>query len=122
MPHILLVEDDEIVRQTLMEMLECEGWQVECCADGLLGLSKINSQKTYDLLLLDNEMPELTGLELTRQARILPHRRQTPIIMMSASNYAREARRAGADEFLEKPGDMRVLVETVRRLLASRPS
>jgi DNA-binding response OmpR family regulator len=94
-----------------------EGWRVETCADGYVALFLIRSDRRYDLILLDNELPNLSGLELTRRARELPHRERTPIIMLSASEGVREAYLAGADAFLRKPQDIGKVVETVARLL-----
>jgi two-component system chemotaxis response regulator CheY len=117
---ILYVEDYEPVRQSVKETLEFEGWHVEVCADGLAALTQIESGAHYDLLLLDNELPRMSGIELVRRARTLPHRKQTPIIMVSASEAGREARRAGAQLFLKKPEGMRTLVESIK-LLTTRP-
>jgi CheY-like chemotaxis protein len=117
---ILYVEDYEPIRQSVKEILELEGWRVEICADGLAALSLIESGAHYDLLLLDNELPHLSGIEMVRRARTLPHRKQTPIIMVSASEAGREARRAGAQLFLKKPEGMRTLVESIK-LLNTRP-
>jgi DNA-binding response OmpR family regulator len=118
MPHILLVEDTEIVSDAVRETLECEGWRVETCADGYVALLLIKSDRRYDLLLLDNELPNVNGLELARRARELPHRKATPIIMLSASEGVRDALLAGADVFLRKPQDIGKVVETVARLLS----
>jgi CheY-like chemotaxis protein len=117
---ILYVEDYEPVQQSVKETLEFEGWRVEVCVDGLDALVQIESGARYDLLLLDNELPGMSGIELVRRARTLPHRKQTPIIMVSASEAGREARRAGAQLFLKKPEGMRTLVESIK-LLTSRP-
>jgi DNA-binding response OmpR family regulator len=118
MPHILLIEDYEPVRQSVKETLELEGWRVEACADGFVASLLIQSEARYDLIILDNELPNLSGLELTRKARGLDHRKQTPIIMLSASECARDARLAGANEYLRKPQDMGKIVETIARLLS----
>ena len=117
MPHILLVEDYEPVLHAISETLAAEGWQVECCAHGLLALSKINSQEPYELLVSDNELSGISGLELTRQVRRLLHRKEMPVIVISASECGREAREAGADEFLKKPEGMNALVATISRLI-----
>lgn len=113
---ILYVEDYEPVRQSVKETLELEGWRVKVCADGLDALSLIESGAHYDLLLLDNDLPGMSGIELVRRARTLPHRKQTPIIMVSASEAGREARRAGAQLFLKKPEGLRTLVESIKLL------
>jgi CheY-like chemotaxis protein len=118
MPHILLVEDNKFVSDAVKETLESEGWRVETCEDGYVALLLIKSDRRYDLILLDNELPNVNGLELARRARELPHRKQTPIIMLSASEGVRDALLAGADIFLRKPQDIGKIVETVARLLA----
>jgi chromosome partitioning protein len=117
--RILLVEDDKLVMGIVRETLESEGWEVVCCEDGAKALRQIESGKPYDLIFTDNDLPGVSGLELIRRARALPHRRLTPIIMFSAGLHHKEARHAGADEFLRKPEDIRAIAETVRLLLAT---
>jgi DNA-binding response OmpR family regulator len=119
MPHILLVEDSQFVSDAVKETLEEEGWRVETCADGLVAWLLMKGEARYDLIILDNELPNLSGLELTRRARELPHRKETPIIMLSARECARDALLAGASLFLRKPQDISKIVETVARLLIS---
>ena len=101
------------------ETLELEGWQVSTCADGSQALRLIESEAHFDLLHLDNELPNVSGLDLTRSARGLAHRKQTPIIMISASECGRDARTADANAFLRKPNDIGKMLETVARLLIS---
>jgi CheY-like chemotaxis protein len=113
---ILLVEDNKIVADAVRDLLTGEGWRVEVCADGNSGMNRIAGGFSYDLLLLDNELPGVSGLELTRYARSLPIYRTTPIIMVSATDCGADARRAGADLFLRKPDDIHALVEAVRRM------
>jgi CheY-like chemotaxis protein len=72
------------------------------------------------LLLFDNAMPGASGLELAARARQLTHRRATPCLLISASDCAAEARRAGADEFLKKPDDVQRLVAVVASFVAVR--
>jgi DNA-binding response OmpR family regulator len=117
MPHILLVEDAEMVADALRDTLEAEGWHVSTCADGLAALRLIESETHFDLFLLDNELPHMSGLELTRHARGLAHRKRTPIIMMSASECGRASRSVGADAFIRKPEGIARMVEIIARLL-----
>ncbi len=114
---ILYVEDFKAIADAVRDALEMQGWRVEVCADGLTALSRIEGGEHYDLLMLDNELPRVSGVELVRRARLLPHRERTPIIVVSASEVGAEARGAGADAFLRKPQDMRLLVGTVRGLV-----
>jgi len=115
---ILYAEDYKLVAHYTQEMLEAQGWQVDVCLDGFSALEKIKSEAPYDLLLLDDQMPMLSGIELAQRARELPHRKKTPIIILSATDCASEARSAGADKFLKKPDDFNSLVSAITHLLA----
>jgi CheY-like chemotaxis protein len=83
-------------------------------------LKKLAGKTRYDLLLFDNELPGMNGVELIRIARKLPHRRRTPIIMFSASNCEAEAWKAGVNAFLRKPKDLPALTSMIARLLSSK--
>jgi CheY-like chemotaxis protein len=113
---ILYAEDDSWLMLNVKEMLEEEGWRVDACEDGPRALEKIESETPYDLLLLDNQLPGALGVELVRRARSLAHRRQTPIIILSASEAGRESRLAGADLFLRKTENIYEIVEHVLKL------
>jgi CheY-like chemotaxis protein len=58
---ILYVEDSQFVSDAVKETLEGEGWQVESCVDGSVALLLIKSNRRYDVLLLDNELPNVSG-------------------------------------------------------------
>jgi tetratricopeptide (TPR) repeat protein len=116
---ILIVEDHPTVADAMRETLEAEGWRVRLCVDAATGRREIGSDTPYDLLILDNQLPEgASGIELIRFARSLRHRRETPIVMFSGSNVEGEAREAGADAFLRKPQDIGSLTAVVSRLLS----
>ena len=115
---ILHVEDSVMGARAVQEVIELEGWQVEWCADGLAGLKALSSDARYDLLIFDYELPGMDGLELVRLARQLPHRQHIPIIMLSAGSWSVEARAAGVDAFLMEPGNILVLTDTAKELLA----
>jgi two-component system chemotaxis response regulator CheY len=121
MVRILHVEDDTLVAGVVRQTLREEGWRVSTYTDGAAALAEIEGGAHYDLIIIDNHLPGLSGLELLGRARRLPHRQQVPIVMLSASDEWREARRAGASAFLRKPEDVHALTETVARLLARRP-
>jgi two-component system chemotaxis response regulator CheY len=113
---ILYAEDNRFVAEAVRDLLEGEGWRVVLCPDGNSAMNRIAGGVRYDLLLFDNDLPGVSGLELARYARSLPAYRGTPIIMLSADESEREARGAGADLFLRKPDDIDALVGAVRRL------
>jgi CheY-like chemotaxis protein len=116
--NILYAEDFPPVKLIVKETLELEGWRVEDCADGFTALSRLESQERYDLILLDDDLPGLSGVELAARARALGHRRHTPIIMLSATERGSDARVAGVDIFLKKPEGMASLVETIKQLIS----
>lgn len=117
---ILHVEDDEIVASVAREILEAQGWRVETCGDGSAALEKISGKDQYDLLLIDNDLPGVNGLQLINHARELDHRCATPMVLLSANPIEAEAREAGADVFLRKPQGIGMLTETINRLLGER--
>lgn len=118
---LLHVEDSNLVANAVKEMLEMEGWRVESFRDGTTALKMISSDAHYDVLIFDDELPDTNGIELIGQTRRLPHRQETPIIMLSASDVEREARRVGANAYLRKPEDVHAIAETVAQLLARNP-
>jgi CheY-like chemotaxis protein len=115
---ILHAEDDKLIGDAVKDVLEEQGWAVEVCREGSAAMNRMSGGAHYDLLLLDNDLPGVTGMELARYARSLPHLRQTPIVMLSAGDSEAEARGAGVDAFLRKPGGVSVIVETLSRLLS----
>ena len=114
---ILFVEDNRLVADAICDTLEFEGWRVEAYPDGASALSVVEGEDHFDLLLLDEDLPGVNGLELARRARELPHRQSTPVVIISANNCRAAARDAGADAFLKKPQDILALVPTITRLL-----
>jgi DNA-binding response OmpR family regulator len=115
---IFYLEDNERILVLVREVLEFAGWYVKPCNSGLYAWTMLGWEKEhYDLLVLDNEADGLDGLTLTRRVRRLPHRKETPIILISLEDLAAEAREAGADAFLRKPYNLIELVDTIRRLL-----
>ncbi|PYS89294.1 MAG: hypothetical protein DMF64_18155 [Acidobacteria bacterium] len=115
--RVLYIEDNDLVAGAVKELLELEGWSVEIATNGVTAMKQLNGSARFDLLLLDNEMPGVRGVELVRAVRQLEHRRRTPIIMFSASDIKPEAEYAGVDAFLRKPEGLAALAETIERLL-----
>lgn len=118
---ILYAEENMMLWQTVCDVLEFAGWYVKRHGAGY-GYAHIESREHFDLLIIDRDSRMVDGLTLVRRARQLPHRRETPIILISLSDCADEAREAGADAFLRKPNNLIELVETIRRLLAAPPT
>jgi two-component system response regulator MtrA len=115
-PHILLVEDDEVIRNTVRMALQRYGFTVSTAADGLTGLEVFRDAHP-DLLLLDVMLPELDGIGLCRRVREYS---LAPILMMSARGDDLDVisgLEAGADDYVIKPCESAVLVARIRSLL-----
>ena len=114
---ILHVEDHQIIADAVRDALKAEGWRAVTCGNGVAALRALTSPEPYDLIITDNEVPGVGGLDIVRHARRLPHRAKLPIAMLSATDCRADALRAGMDVFLRKPEDVGELVATVARLL-----
>lgn len=115
---IFYLEDNDRILVLVRDVLEFAGWYVKPCNSGFYAWTMLDWEKEhYDLLILDNEADGLDGLTLTRRVRQMPHRKETPIILLSMEDLEAEAREAGADAFLRKPNNLIELVDTIRRLL-----
>lgn len=115
--RILHVEDHKQIADLVSDLLRAENWGVDLCVDGDSALRKLTSDEPFDVLVFDNSLPGLTGLELVARVRKISHRRRTPIVMMSADDFESEAWRAGVDAFLKKPEEVFELPATISRLL-----
>ncbi|MEU0525936.1 two-component system response regulator CseB [Streptomyces niveus] len=114
--RLLLVEDDEVIRNTVRMLLERYGFTVSTAHDGLTGLEMFR-ETDPDLLLLDVMLPDLDGIGLCRRVRELS---LAPILMMSARGDALDVvagLEAGADDYVVKPCESAVLVARIRSLL-----
>lgn len=116
--RVLHVEDYKLVADAVRDALEALGWKVETCTSGVAAMKILESNDPFNIFIFDYDLPGRNGIELTRHARTISHRRRTPIIMFSASDIEREAWRAGASAVLQKPQDINRLSETVTRLLS----
>lgn len=116
-PVILYVERNALLAQLVNDLLDLGGWHVSRAQNGGIAKIFLDSEQHYALLLIDNELPDTTGLEIVKYARTLPHRKSLPIMLFSIEDCAREAKAAGANEFLRKPHDLFLMVDTIRRLI-----
>lgn len=114
--RLLLVEDDEVIRDMLQVSLERYGFTVYAAGDGLTGLELFREHEP-DLLLLDVMLPELDGIGLCRRVR---ETSTVPILMMSARGDSLDVvsgLESGADDYVVKPCESAVVVARIRSLL-----
>jgi len=117
--HVLLVEDSDIVRESLRRILVDAGYVVTVAIDGAHGLELAKSRR-FDLVSTDVVMPRMDGYELTRALREMPEYADTPIIMVTSMGERIDRVRgfdAGVDEYITKPHDRAMLLRVVRKLL-----
>jgi len=120
MARILIVDDEKVIRETLIEILEYEKFQVDQAADGKEGLAMIQ-QNEYDAVLCDIKMPKMDGIQLLEKA--LEEGYSVPFIMISAHgtiDTAVEATKKGAFDFIQKPPDLNRLLITIRNALEKK--
>ena len=126
--RVLVVDDEEILRSMIRDVLSLEGCQVETASSGEEALDRLTKGDAFDLIVTDNNMPGIQGLD------VLAHVRKTmpdlPVIIMTAYgsiDVSLRAHELGASGYLLKPfDDIEVIVQEVSRVLAraekARPS
>ena len=114
---ILIVEDEELLADSIGELLREKGFETDIALDGETGL-EYAELGVYDLLILDVLMPKLNGYEVARRVRA--RHVNTPILMLTAKSALEDrvtGLDAGADYYLTKPFDVRELLACVNALL-----
>ena len=122
--HILLVEDNELNREIAQEILREYGFRVDTAENGEVAVEKVSTAApgSYDLVLMDVQMPKMDGYTATRKIRALddPARAKLPILAMTANAFDEDRRNAlesGMNGFLSKPIVIGDLVQELRKIL-----
>jgi CheY-like chemotaxis protein len=121
--RVLFVEDNEINRRVVKEMLTAGGIDMSEAEDGATGLKMIEANE-YDLVLMDLRMPGMDGITAIRHIRARSDdKAKVPVIVVTAdagSTIDADCKEAGADEVILKPVSMTSLYDTIGALLARR--
>ena len=122
--HILLVEDNELNREIAQEILQEYGFLVDTAENGAVAVEKVSTAApgSYDLVLMDVQMPIMDGYTATRKIRALddPARAKLPILAMTANAFDEDRRNAlesGMNGFLSKPIVIDDLVQELHKIL-----
>jgi len=119
MPHVLLIEDDALVRKLLEKRLLLAGWEVTALRDGRDLLARI-AERPADLVLVDLGLPGADGLTLVEQLR--QQGITVPILVLTAYELPHlhaTVRGVGANDLVQKPYDQEELIHRMRRLMAA---
>jgi two-component system, sensor histidine kinase and response regulator len=111
--RVLVAEDDEVSAKAARTMLELLGCAVDAVSDGAEAVDLFQNHN-YDLILMDGQMPSMSGIEATARIRLLPGGDATPIIGTTAGQGHAEYLKAGMNEVVPKP----FLLEKMRYVLS----
>lgn len=114
-PQILLVEDDRDIIETFKELLEGEGYSVECAYSGKQALEFLQKGRLPKLIMLDLMMPIMDGFAFRREQRKDPKIANIPVVIMSADgNIEAKLAQIEAEGYLRKPADIESILSTVQ--------
>jgi DNA-binding response OmpR family regulator len=117
MANVLLIEDDESLSETVKQWLMFEKHNVETAATGYDAVEQLRFGK-FDIVLMDWQLPEMTGIEICKQYRAGGG--TTPIMMLSGNDSAAERQMgldSGANDYMRKPFKLKDLSERMTKLL-----
>ena len=118
MARILLVEDNETIREMLLERLEYRGHDVLSASDGIEGVAVAQSERP-DVILMDMSLPALDGWQATQQIKTTAQTHSIPIIALTAHAIAGDRQKClevGCDAYVAKPIDFPQLLEKIQAL------
>jgi two-component system response regulator MprA len=120
--HILVVDDDQDIRETMMEILEESGFDVSGASDGRQALQLLSTDRPApDLILLDLMMPNMNGFQFREEQLKNPAHASIPVAVLTADGGAREkSEKINASGFLRKPLKIQPLLDLVNRILEAR--
>ena len=113
---VLIVDDDQSIRELISMTLEDEGYTVVTAPEGKSALEKV-AEQSPDVILLDTRMPVMDGWEFARQFRELPASKASLIMLTAVDDPDNAASELGADAYLAKPFDLNDLSEIVARFM-----
>jgi len=117
MKKILVVDDDELNRKIIADMLEEHHFTVVAAEDGVEGMKRLQENPDVAVILLDRMMPNMNGMEFMEQMRKNPKWARIPVIMQTAANHPKhmmEGNKAGVYYYLTKPFEEDMMIMLVK--------
>jgi CheY-like chemotaxis protein len=115
-PTIVVIEDDEDIRESILSLLELEGFRAVGFSNGRDAMDRLGEFREPCLILLDLMMPVMNGWEFMQQRRKLGDTiLAIPVVLISAIASVADLERTGARAFLRKPVDLEALLRMVRQ-------
>jgi two-component system cell cycle response regulator DivK len=121
--RILVVEDNELNMKLLNDVLEAHGYEVLATGRGVVAIEWARQYRP-DLILMDLQLPDLSGLDATRQLKAEAETRDIPIIAVTAFAMAGDEKRAldhGCDAYVAKPIALRNFLDLIARFIGEAP-
>lgn len=119
---ILVVDDEPYIGRIIQLKLEETSYAVDVCQDGAAALGRLRTDEPVDLILLDIMMPDMNGFEVLALLREIPHRADTPVIMLTGKGQSTDREKAeslGARDFLTKPFSPKKLLARIDEIFTS---
>jgi CheY-like chemotaxis protein len=123
MARVLIIDDEESIRELIKEVLISQGHEFELAASGAAAF-EILRKKAIDLAIVDRNMPGMTGIEVVQLIRQNPKTKDIKVLMCTGSSVTKEideAFNAGADDYILKPLSFPALLGKVAKALAAPP-
>ena len=117
---LLIVEDNDMVREMFAVALADAGFSVITADDGMAGLNRARAEHP-DLILTDVEMPNLDGIQMIERLRQEPESQGIPVLVLSAvhASVLRQAMTVGASEIVQKPVQLTFLIKLIKQTLGT---
>jgi two-component system cell cycle response regulator DivK len=116
---VLIVEDNELNMKLFRDLLEAHGYQTSGTSNGVEALDLVRKMRP-DLILMDIQLPQVSGLEVTRWIKDDPELRTIPVVAVTAfamKGDEERIREGGCEAYLSKPISVGKFIETVRRFI-----
>jgi len=114
--RILVVDDNEALRENLAEALELEGYEVAVAPDGVKALARLDEDPSFEVILLDLMMPGMSGGELLERIKQDPRLAAVRVVITTGHTGPRARAGVAADAFLTKPFGVRELLAALHRV------